>query len=306
MVDTTRREAEVFGGLTSGVKARPRAFTLIELLVVIAIIAILAAILLPVLNRAKQEGLKAQCISNFNQLQTSYRMYVDDNNDYLPQNFLSGGGTLSNAWCCGNAQTDYNSANIRNAAIFQYVQQVKIYLCPASTYTIKVSGLGVKSDSGQYLVPGQYVPQVRTCSIEYSMGGNSASGPQGPWTITEGSTWNSYQKLNQLQTTKVATKIVFVDEAPGSVDDCVFAMYPAGSANAADWWNIPTSHHLNGGIFGFADGHVEYWKWHGSVLITNQWETSGTGNGGAGIAYTTAGDSSDDLSRVQTGGPQYP
>src|SRR5215469_5957338 len=76
--------------LHHGVKARQCAFTLIELLVVIAIIAILAAILLPVLNRAKQKALAVDCLNNMKQLQTAYLMYVSDNEDRLPLNMLGG------------------------------------------------------------------------------------------------------------------------------------------------------------------------------------------------------------------------
>ena len=65
-------------------KTRERAFTLIELLVVIAVIALLAALVLPTLGRAKESGRAAACLSNLHQIGVSLQLYVQDNNNRLP------------------------------------------------------------------------------------------------------------------------------------------------------------------------------------------------------------------------------
>lgn len=298
------------GGLTRGVKA-PNAFTLIELLVVIAIIAILAAMLLPALAKAKATARKASCLNNFKQLQICYRMYVDDNSDNLPLNNIgSGAGVtswISYATAGASAQFDYNTKNIRAATLYPYNQNAQIYLCPANNYMLVVGASGAppgpyRDDSGA-LITAATAPQTRTCSVEYSLGSGDGNSP--PWTQTgNGLTWRTYQKLSQIQ--MVSSKIVFVDEASGTVDDGAFALWPMNSGVNA-WWNLPTSRHDKGGVFSFADGHVEYWKWHGSAVPSSYWQTQGAGTGGNGIGPTTIGaDSSDDLPRVQAGGPQYP
>src|ERR1035438_355929 len=84
----TGRNWSLSGGLPPFRKGRRKAFTLIELLVVIAIIAILAALLLPALTAAKNKAKAIQCLNNYKQLQLCYLMYIVDNNDRLPLNFV--------------------------------------------------------------------------------------------------------------------------------------------------------------------------------------------------------------------------
>src|SRR5437879_5286367 len=73
--------------------ARPlHGFTLIELLVVIAIIAILASLLLPVLGKAKTKAQSIYCLNNLKQLQLGYHLYVHDNDDRLPPDFVGSAG----------------------------------------------------------------------------------------------------------------------------------------------------------------------------------------------------------------------
>ena len=88
-------------------KFNQNSFTLIELLVVIAIIAILAAILLPALNSARERGRTANCISNLKQLGNVSLMYCNDNDDYL----IPGKGYSGGPWWSVNYMLPYLGSN---------------------------------------------------------------------------------------------------------------------------------------------------------------------------------------------------
>src|SRR5580700_10211906 len=107
---------------------RRAGFTLIELLVVIAIIAILAALLLPALGKAKDSAKTTQCLSNLKQLETCYQMYCNDFNDLLPPNGGTAATGATNSWIGqSDAQVDATTVNIKGGVLFPYNASVAIY-----------------------------------------------------------------------------------------------------------------------------------------------------------------------------------
>ena len=307
--DSARTKSVTLSGFTSGVKARDGAFTLIELLVVIAIIAILAAILMPVLRQAQERAKQTACLNNTKQLQMCYNMYVQDNNDNVPLNFAAVQSVINtqgnwiqgqcNQAVSGSGNADVADYNIRTSSLYPYNQQAKIYICPSVTRligTVDTSQfLLAKQKSGITVPINGMVPQVRSCSINYSMGGNSSynpatganGNPTGPWTIVDGAyTWNSYGKMTSILATRVSQELVFAQEAESTLSDGCFAFYPYDSASPINtWYNLPANRHDNGENFSFADGHVEYWHWLDPDVASYQnagADSTGQGTGGGG------------------------
>jgi prepilin-type N-terminal cleavage/methylation domain-containing protein len=223
-----------------GPSNRRQAFTLLELLAVVATIAILAALLLPILSKTKIKAQQTSCMSNLRQLGFAWATYADENNELLVESYPTNNAYV---WVKGNMHNPAEAGDqslVEAGKLFSYTRNAAVYHCPA--------------DQGVPLV-GKVLPTVRSYSMNCFMGGRDPNLPPIPDTAAGYKLF--FSKSSELQ--QPSQMWVLLDEDERSINDGFFITDPT----ARIWFDFPANsahRHNFSYALSFADGHSDIWR----------------------------------------------
>jgi prepilin-type N-terminal cleavage/methylation domain-containing protein len=252
-----------------------RAFTLIELLVVIAVIAVLVAILLPSLSRAREAGRRATCMGHLHRIQTAWHMYATDHDDFIVNGEAELDYQVHNPgkpWCINGysysfvPDPDQSLAAMRTGGLAAYVGDVRTYLCPSryrhndgpwQHWGTSLSSYHTVASMNRW-PPDQWLKIDREVRANRDVGG----------------TVLFVRKTSELAYPGASSRMVFMDlgtyggeTASGQKLDHFAAKDMEGLAWSGEFaW--PAVHHVDGMCASFGDGHVEYWRWTEPATVT--------------------------------------
>ncbi len=214
------------------------AFTLVELLVVIAIIAVLAALLLPVLSKSRLKAESLTCSNNLKQLWLAWQLYADDNNDLLVNNH-GVPETLARRQTWANNVEDWEASDdntnltlLTEAKLGAFANRsTRIYKCPGDRE------------------PAPNGPRIRSMSMNAMVGD--------PGILTNQFNPQYVQFFKKSAITSPSGIFVFLDEQADTINDGFFV----NKLDEGAWGNLPGPYHNAGANLSFADGHIEYHHW---------------------------------------------
>jgi prepilin-type N-terminal cleavage/methylation domain-containing protein len=246
------------------IKQEEKAFTLIELLVVIAVIALLLALLIPVLRTAREQGHRAVCLSNLKQLTLAWTAYATEHDSKLVRGsafsmgkrtrgdrvMIVAEGWLGRAFLFPESRSEVID-DPNKGALWPWIKDVDVYHCPR----------GRKS----HFVTYSTLVAANGCDVEGTYLERHTIGNFDNFGKYIGSTVLKITSQTDIISPGASQRAVFIDmgQTPAGNDFYVHYLYPKWK-----WHGAPPIRHHDGTTLSMADGHAEYWKWKGYETVS--------------------------------------